>query len=83
MSAADSLEQSAKRVVTSSGLIGLSAAVFQTQRKADIIKWLRGQKRIYIDPMRIPKQLLEGSPTGGDAWDAMQYSLIMKNHKID
>lgn len=81
MSAADSPEQSAKRVVKKSGLIGLSAAVFQSKRKA--INWLREQKRIYIDPMGVPKQLLDRSFEGDDAWDAMQYSLITKNHKID
>lgn len=77
MSAAGSPEQSAKRVVSKCGLMGLSAAVFQSRRQANMIQWLRRQERIYIDPMRMPKKWMEWS--GNDFWDTMQYALLSKH----
>ena len=79
MSAAGSPEQSAKRVVKKSGLIGLSAAVFQARRREDSYKWLLGQKKLFIDPIRVPKEWMEW-PTS-DFWDAMQYAWLSRHHK--
>ena len=79
MSAAGSPEQSAKRVVSKCGLIGLSAAVSQVRRREDSYKWLRGQKKLYIDPIRVPKEWMEWP--SNDFWDATQYALITKNKK--
>ena len=81
MSAADSPEQSAKRVVSKCGLMGLSAAVFQCRQQTDMVKWLRGQKKIYIDLRKMPEGWREWLQKGDDFWSVIQYALLTKNKK--
>lgn len=83
MSAAGSPEQSAKRVVSKCGLIGLSAAVSHRKRQKNLISWLRGERKICIEPTRIPKCWMDWCTNGSDSWDAMQYALLQhkKNKK--
>ena len=78
MSAADSPEQSAKRVVSKCGLMGLSAVVSLGKRQKNLISWLRREREICIEPTRISKWWMEWCPDGSDFWDAMQWSLITR-----
>ena len=79
MSAAGSLGQSAKRVVKKSGLMGLSAAVFSSRRREDMVRWLRGQKRIVVDPQRVPEPLKHQERS--DFGDVLQYTLLSIDRK--
>ena len=79
MFAAGSPEQSAKRVVSKCGLMGLSAVVSHRKRRKNLISWLRGERKICIDSTRIPKCWTEWRPDRSDFGDAMQWALITRS----